>query len=180
MSEADDAYIIPIKIILPVTHIHAVPENGTYQQFNYILLHTNDSAYHKHFFNDEPDILYPENKTDTPPTHTLDNTDELLNVNVTKYESSKNSSDNDNLILIDSDGYRYQRNKQYKIFNENGDLEVEFEDLIPIRSVEIKSTAVNDFNGTPDGRHNDQVITDSDEQYDEHYGKILQWLHYYL
>lgn len=207
-DESDDsAYIIPIKIILPAPHIHARPDNGTFEQFNYILLQTNDSAYHAHLANDKPDILYPEQSEQhqqqqvnvtradaKPPTDEsdLEILDFANNTNAgggsgsgagpTSPSSLLPTPDTDtdvanfSINLIDSDGFRYQRTKQYRIMDDNGDVAVEFEEVAAIRPVEeifITST-------TAKSMARQQSEASNDEQYDEHYSKILQWILYKL
>lgn len=91
----DSAYIIPIKIILPVAHVHAVPENGTYEQFNYILLQTNDSTYHGHLSNDKPDILHVQNATSADEQHTTHRPDNSSSSAALGHDDD-NNGDHDN------------------------------------------------------------------------------------
>lgn len=238
LNEDDNAYIIPIKIILPITHIHKISENDSFVQYDYILLQTNDTSYHAHFNNDKPVILFPENKTKSSPTFTS-NEQKLnvlpLNITVTTEDTiavgngtiyststisgesiinvtnsnnnnnislSRNNSSNDNSsnisgrisinasesneqpILVDSDGYRYQRIKQYKIFNDVGEVAVEFEDIVPARTI-TETTTICEKGNIASGRNiqDSSVSTETasnSEEYDEHYGKILQWINYTL
>lgn len=214
-DESDDsAYIIPIKIILPAPHIHAGPDNGTFQQFNYILLQTNDSAYHAHLANDKPDILYPQQpeqkqkqqqnvtRADAkPPTDESDleildfanNTNTNINgggsgsgsgadpMTLSSLLPSRNTDTdvaNFSVNLIDSDGFQYQRTKLYQIMDDNGDVAVEFEEVAAIRPVEeviVTSTTAKSM-----ARQNEASSSSADEQYDEHYSKILAWISYKL
>lgn len=207
-NEDDDAYIIPIRIILPVVHVHAIPENSTFTQYNYIILQTNDTSYHQHVDTDKSDILIPEDRskilstllnvlplnetaavTTTEPKTMPSTTDgndisssteskpdirnsSSNNSKLSNNNNSENSIRKEPVILFASDGFRYQRGKQYKIFNDVGDVVVEFEDIVPYRSVEITTIP-------PTARSTDESDA-YNAKYDEHYGKILQWLSYSL
>lgn len=202
----DSAYIIPIKIILPIPHIHAVPENGTFEQFNYILLQTNDSAYHGHLANDKPDILYPQNVTHvdgqqpqrpassanknntaiTPTTNaainnsTQTNLDDLdlANGMINGSGSGAEPIDDNNIVtnrtihLVDRDGFLYQHTKKYKILDDDGKVAVEFGEVAVIRPIEESIV-------TTTARSTGRQQTD-DEQFDDHYSQILQWIQYKL
>lgn len=66
-SEEDKAYIIPLKIILPIEHAHPVGGNASsvedneiqrhYLKYKYLMLKTNDANYHGHLANDQPERL---------------------------------------------------------------------------------------------------------------------------
>lgn len=59
----DKAYVIPIRVILPIEHAHAEPltsdENieSIYLKYNYLMLKTNDITYHEHLDTDRPEKL---------------------------------------------------------------------------------------------------------------------------
>lgn len=155
----DDAYIIPIKIILPVTHVHAVPENNTFERFEFIVLRTGDPHYHEHLPNDFPDVLLPDNQT--------------FEGNGTDFENVTVVS-SDGRTLVDQEGYRYQRTKLNQIPNELGDVVHEFEDITEVRTFDAPATTARN------SKESVEPMGENDEKYDEHYGKILKWIHYYL
>lgn len=205
-SESNEAYVIPLKIILPVPHVHTVaPENGTFQRFNYILLKINDSAFHEHFAYDKPLHLFPLSEStsssssssisiDTTPTSADSTSERDSDTQTTPFGSdneiyrhrdrhTRNQSDTA-VLLTDSEGYRYQRGKLHQILNETGDIVAEFEDISPARvevPAEMNSNRVISsarelqFDGTTE-----EPVAANDDAYDEHYGKMLQWIHYHL
>lgn len=184
----DSSYIIPIKIILPAPHIHAVPGNGTFEQFNYILLLTNDSSYHGHLDNGAPDILYPMNVSPIdykPPTNEIDveETDIGNNSNGSGSGAGPISDliNTTNVIvnLVDSDGYQYQRTKKYRILDKNGDLAIEYEEIAAFRPKDETNVATTTVSSV--GRQQNEAESNmASEQYDDHYSKILQWISYKL
>lgn len=62
-SPEDKAYVIPIRVILPIEHAHAQPRtsdddlDSTYFKYNYLMLKTNDINYHEHLDTDRPEKL---------------------------------------------------------------------------------------------------------------------------
>lgn len=193
-SESNEAYEIPLKIILPVAHVHAHAQgNGTFERFNYILLKVNDSAYHEHFAYDKPLHLFPVNGStnNTTPT-SVDSTSERDNLTQTTTFSGDNEihrnvqntrNRSDVVLLADREGYRYQRGKLHQILNETGEVVAEFEDInyARIEVPEMKSNRVASsarklqLEGTTE-----EPDAANDDAYDQHYGKMLQWIHYHL
>lgn len=214
-SESNEAYEIPLKIILPVPHVHAnvnAPDNGTFERYNYILLKVNDSAFHEHFAYDKPLHLFPVSQsmpssstsgntsdgssisisTTTPTSTDKTSTSEQDNVtqSTTPYGSDneiyrrRSANQSDSIALLsDSEGYRYQRGKLHQILNETGDIVAEFED-IHYAHIEVPETNSNrvvsggrelQFDATTE-----EPIAANDDAYDQHYGKMLQWIHYHL
>lgn len=186
----DSAYIIPIKIILPAPHIHAIPGNGTFEQFNYILLQTNDSAYHGHLETGKPDILYPQNGTHAaskPPTNDIE-VEEFDIVNCTNGNGRGSGSGpipehnvpNITVNLVDSEGYQYQRTRQYQILDDSGNVAVEYEEVAAVRPKEEPIIITSTTMGSTGRQQNEEESNAASEQYDEHYSKILQWISYKL
>lgn len=181
--EPDDAaYIIPIKIILPAPHIHAMPDNSTFEQFNYILLQTNDSSYHAHLANDKPDILFPQNGTRAETTTPTNHAELELVANGSGSGSDSEAGGEPDIAnitanLVDSEGFQYQRTKKYQILNDDGGVVIEFEEVAALRPVEtpIVTTAKSTAR-----QQSDPASNSAEEQYDEHYSKILQWIPYKL
>lgn len=62
-SPEDQAYVIPIRVIIPIEHAHAQPRtseddlDNTYLKYNYLMLKTNDINYHEHLDTDRPEKL---------------------------------------------------------------------------------------------------------------------------
>ncbi|XP_063706861.1 uncharacterized protein LOC134835817 [Culicoides brevitarsis] len=55
MIEEDDSnFSIPLRIILPVEHLHYNKAEDTYSKYNYVVLNTDDQSEHKHLDHDEP------------------------------------------------------------------------------------------------------------------------------
>lgn len=53
-SNDNDNYSIPLRIILPVEHLHYNAADETYSKYNYILLNTEDQSFHGHLEDDTP------------------------------------------------------------------------------------------------------------------------------
>lgn len=201
-SQSNEAYAIPLKIILPVPHVHALaPENRTFQRFNYILLKVNDSAFHEHFAYDKPMHLFPVSESTnnsstitntTTPTYG-DSSSERDNFTRTtpfgsdneiyrNYHNTRSNSDAA-VLLTDSEGYRYQRGKLHQILNENGDIVNEFEDIHYARIEGSDMTSNRDDSSARElqlDRTTEEPVAANDDAYDQHYGKMLQWIHYHL
>lgn len=205
-SQSNEAYAIPLKIILPVPHVHALaPENGTFQRFNYILLKVNDSAFHEHFAYDKPVHLFPVsestnnsdssssiNLSTTTPTYG-DSTSERDSFTQTTpfggdneiYRNYHNTNGNSDaaVLLTDSEGYRYQRGKLHQILNESGVIVNEFEDIHYARIEEADTKSNRDVSSARElqlDRTTEEPAAANDDAYDQHYGKMLQWVHYHL
>lgn len=200
-NQSNEAYAIPLKIILPVPHVHALaPENGTFQRFNYILLKVNDSAFHEHFAYDKPMHLYPlsestnnSSSSSIPNTTTPtdgDSTSERDNFTQTTPFGSDNEiyrnyhNSDASVVLTDSEGYRYQRGKLHQILNESGDVVNEFEDIQYARIEEPDMKSNRDVSNARelqlDRTTTEEPVAANDDAYDQHYGKMLQWIHYHL
>lgn len=50
----NDNYSIPLRIILPVEHLHYSSADKTYSKYNYIILNTKDQSFHGHLESDTP------------------------------------------------------------------------------------------------------------------------------
>lgn len=166
----DDAYIIPIQIILNSEHAHLLPDadnqNGTkYVKFDYILLRTNDSTAHEHLINDKTEFLK------------IDETFESSLLNTTTNSTRK-------YFVNEKTGQHYESNIEHKIFNENGKIAVQFDEL---KFVKNKQDEEDDTLMSGIMKHEETIVdavsptsSDIDQKNDEHYGKILQWIHFNL
>lgn len=215
-----DSYVVPLKIILPVEHVHKIAENGSFARFNYILLKVDDPTYHEHIKNsDKSDLLLPVNENSATPTlidvdsggttETINQIAHVKSDGVAKEMLDPNNSDGanatsksaakNNVTLIDADGFRYKLGKHYRISDDDEDnnntknndtLVVEFDDIammlpeIPptITKEPISKRILDDDSAVPKVTQTDdtQRNTASTDQYEGHYAKIFQWLHYHL
>lgn len=172
----DDAYIIPIKVILHAEHVHqSSDDNGTFLKFNYILMQTNDTSYHGHFESDEHadrlKLLRTENVTfsttaepdvDSMPTSSVSPTMPVMDV------------------LVDENGEQYEQINERTVVNDEG--------VVVSQYNEIAWKRRNDQEMYTQLRLSDEEIveadramsSESDQENDRHYSKILPWIHYYL
>lgn len=194
-SSSYASYVVPLKIILPIEHVHKSEKNNSYERFNYILLKVDDANYHEHISSDNSDILYPVDRyttpaeTVTPTASNHDSNDEMVTstVNVFDTNGSENHSnaiktDQNDFVLVDSQGYRYELGSHFHIMDEFKSGVVEFDDLQMIRPNISKTT----------NQITKRILADEEpakslsdtqlniDQYEGHYAKIFQWLHYHL
>lgn len=221
-STSDAPYVIPLKIILPVEHVHKSKTNNSFVRYNYILLKVDDITYHEHIASDNSEILFPvENRQTSKPTETQTETEMFTSmqpdsdneqeaatnavttaVTVTEQatatatvtanvfdingnEHTVNSAQND-IVLVDSQGYRYELAHHIKIMDEFETNVVEFDSIAMIRpkvdsklnSNQATKRILNDDDEQQqiDHENNDMNVS----QYERHYAKIFQWLHYHL
>lgn len=194
-----NSYVIPLKIILPVEHVHK-SENESFKRYNYILLKVDDPTYHDHVHNDKSDYLLPvrENLDSTSPTSlftdtdNVDTTTDVLNEiaqtkpidTLTPDNATKVA--NSNTVLIDPDGFRYALGKHYKINDDTGASVVEFDDIAmilpetPNTKTEKESVSKRVLQDDSWQKDDTSQKASNSEQYEEHYAKIFQWLHYHL
>lgn len=195
------SYLIPLKIILPVEHVHKTSDNHSFTRYNYILLKSDDPSFHEHINTDNSDLLISVNANNVL-TLTSDNTDIIdTTTDTTNDKSSKTvinetrtdgdekiktasaeSETNLETILVDTQGYRYELTKHHEIMNENGEAAVVFDDIGMVRPQDdikkhISRRIEND---------DDQILENNDfapnatRLYERHYMKIFGWLHYQL
>lgn len=193
-SDSNDGFIVPLKIILPIRHAHAnASSNSSYEQFNYVVLKSNDSAFHEHLSDDKPLHLFPaRNKSVEHATPTTDNSIIADKSNGTSTTVNSGATTNGNEIdrhddkvidiWADNDGFRYKKLKQHRIYNEAGDQVVEFDEFVYDSQEEVtvpSNRLVEDGRDLSDDEGN---LDDSnaEDMYDYHYAKIMAWLHYQL
>lgn len=209
-SSSYSSYVIPLKIILPVEHLHKSNETNSFARYNYILLKMDDPSYHQHIYSDNSDILVPEQSKKQTPTqipisssdsssdtsiNNIEITTEMLNdksnikINETEIDIDENGSADK--ILIDTQGYRYELGKHYKIMNENGAaVDVEFDDIEMVRprpmnkqKIQISRRIQTDDDEVKieNGGGDSKIASDQTTGlYEGHYMKIFGWLHYQL
>lgn len=173
----DDAYIIPIRIIINAEHAHLQQNdaiNGTkqYVKYDYILLQTNDSTLHKHFDNDSPDMLQIDETFQSLP----------LSLNSTKTNSTRK------YFINEKTGQNYESKIEHTILDEQGEIAVQFDELKAVRKKQDEEDDAM-MSGINLKHEQDTIVdtaavaptsSDIDQKNDEHYGKILQWIHYNL
>lgn len=200
-SSSYASYVVPLKIILPVEHVHKSAKNDSFERFNYILLKVDDVSYHEHIYSDNSDFLFPVRRNTSLPTLTSasDNDSDIdsnteastMALNSVDSEGSETSAEtyqqrdetNDN-ILVDSQGYRYKLGKHYQLLNEYGTAVVEFDDLLLDRSESPKKkTTTNQITKrvlNDDDAPTTKADPHNNKNHEQHYAKIFQWLHYHL
>lgn len=198
-SSSYASYVIPIKIILPIEHVHRSEKNDSFERFNYILLKTDDVSYHEHIYSDNSDLLLPVNRSAHLPTYGAESdntgnteafttapnadTDENGNSAVTDGQQQGKSDDN---ILVDSQGYKYELGKHYQISDEYGTDVVEFDDIAMVlpktsnkpNTNQITKRVLDDDAASSTSKVDQQKRIN--QQHEDHYAKIFQWLHYHL
>lgn len=202
-SASDAPFVIPLKIILPVEHVHKSTINNSFVRYKYILLKVDDASYHEHIPSDNSEILFPVDNGQTSNTtemftsvQDIDNEHEATtpasavtaaNVfDIDGNEHAANSAQND-IVLVDSQGYHYALSHHVKIMDEFETNVVEFDSIAMVRAKVDSKSNLNPNQVTK------RILSDDDEQqidhekndlnisqYERHYAKIFQWLHYHL
>lgn len=194
------SYLIPLKIILPVEHVHKTSDNHSFSRYNYILLKSDDPSFHEHIDTDNSDLLISVNANNvltsiSDNTDIIDTTTETPNdkssqtvMSETKANDSQSienastgSEKSLKTILVDTQGYRYELTKHHEIMNENGEAVVEFDDIGMVRPQsqdDIKKHISRRIENDDDPKleNNDNTT----RLYEGHYMKIFSWLHYQL
>lgn len=180
-TNSDDvAFIVPIKVILHAEHVHQDPsDNATFLKFNYILMRTNDTAYHGHF---EPDdkaerltSLMNGNETNIQQNDT--------NVDTEQEDLISTSSVSPLGVLVNENGEQYEQINEQTIVNDDG--------VIVDRYNEIawKNRNAEEPNSQPNINENKEnkeipvdraISSETDQENDRHYSQILQWIHFNL
>lgn len=198
------SYVIPLKIILPLEHVHAPKEDGSYDRYNYILLRTDDVAHHEHIYSDNPDVLIPvhanqhrrmpsfmESGGSTSTKTTMMDDDGLANADdesttgiVESMTSLTNKTDADNsLVLSDAIGFKYGLGRHYQILDEMKNIVVEFDDVIVARTQQTDSSTIDDVDTEHtlsfDEEEQTRALSSVDaEIISAHYQKLYQWLNW--
>ncbi|XP_031618154.1 uncharacterized protein LOC116337615 [Contarinia nasturtii] len=200
-SSSYASYVVPLKIILPVEHVHRSIKNDSFERFNYILLKVDDASYHEHINSDNSDFLLPVEpvnrnisptdsvKTVSESEYNADTTPNMINVVEPDRKIDFNTGqyiqrDDSDAILVDADGYKYELAKHYEIVNEQGESVGEFDEIAMLRS---------DDSDRPHNQISKRILVDeqikpttestenaNSDQYEAHYAKIFQWIHYHL
>lgn len=140
--------------------------NGThYVKFDYILLRTNDTIAHDHLANDKPEIL--KITTDT----TFDASPLTNATNATRKH-----------FVNEQTGQHFESKIEHTILDDQNKVAVQFDELTLVKKEEDEQ-----IDAMLSGKHQQDAAaavsptsSDIDQKNDEHYGKILQWIHYNL
>lgn len=200
-SSSYASYVVPLKIILPVEHVHKSQKSNSFERYNYILLKVDDVSYHEHIHSDTREILYPLNRLTSPPEELVSASDNDNNIEATtntlnifdadgnEYSTISTKSDKNGGVLVDSQGYRYELKNHFQIVDEQKN--VEFDEIAVARSKVPQKLESNPIPKRISIDHSNSIATTvidsnhqnshiSADQYERHYAKIFQWLHYHL
>ncbi|XP_037044500.1 uncharacterized protein LOC119080318 isoform X2 [Bradysia coprophila] len=176
-SSDDDAYIIPIKVILHAEHVHQSPDdNGTFLKFNYILMRTNDTSYHGHFDTDENAerlklFRNEDNRTDIQFNSTSEPDDSS-----TAPSSSISPLD----VFVNENGDQYDRLNEQIIVNEDGVVVSRYNEIAWKRQNDHEVTAQPKDTIGQDESGDRAMSSEIDQENDRHYSQILPWIHFNL
>lgn len=165
----DDAYIVPINVILHAEHVHQSPsDNDTFLKFNYILLKTNDSSYHGHFKTDEEaehlKLLTNENDPNVQFNVTNEQDDLISTSSVSPID-----------VLVNEYGEQYDQINEQTIINDDGVIVARYNEIAwRRRNYHANANEYREFN------MDKAMSSESDQQNDRHYSQILQWIHFNL
>uniref|UniRef100_A0A1B0GHI3 Selenoprotein P N-terminal domain-containing protein n=2 Tax=Lutzomyia longipalpis TaxID=7200 RepID=A0A1B0GHI3_LUTLO len=164
--DGDEGFIIPIKVILPVEHIHHLGNQSTYTKYNYIVLRTDNATYHGHLNTDRGEKLtVDQNAINADGYYSTDNREVTTVQSLNFEEENEKEFEEEKLIYVNDKRDQYQKIKTYKIPIENG--QITFDEVSPLLG-EFEEF-VTEVNSTQDIK-----------QMDDHYEKLLQWLDYSL
>lgn len=171
----DEAYIVPIKVILHAEHVHQSPsDNETFLKFNYILMRTNETSYHGHFQTDEKaerlKLITNENSTNIPPLNVTNEQDDLIST------SSVSPMD----VLVNENGDQYNRINEQTIVDEDGVVVGRYNEITWKRRDYQDITALPNINENREVNADRAMSSESDQENDRHYSQILPWIHFNL
>lgn len=191
-SSGDLSYIIPLKIIIPVEHVHKSSKTNSYERYNHILLNADNISYHGHIHSDNPEILFPLNHSPERMISTVNDDNEATTNQPNIFDSDEIESDADlihtdknDVVLVDSQGYRYELKDHIQISDDQKSNVIEFDEIVMAHSKPSIEQSINQMSKRIHD-NTEQTTTDyrtnsiSADQYEEHYAKIFQWLHYHL
>lgn len=182
-DNSDLAYVIPIRIIIHAQHAHRDPNsNETFLKYDSMVLKSNDTNYHEHLRVDQPEPLKILELNHSLIMSKHDNETNALNLT----EGKNITEDVKPLKIMTNDkGEYFESVTQHTVHDENGKPVAEFEDLIPINLEQLYNANVPNeqqpiVRTTDDNDDVASSANDLDQKNDEHYGKILQWIHFNL
>lgn len=181
-DDADAGYLIPMKIILPVEHMHHADDNSTYTKYNYIVLMMENETYHEHLASDPGEILEIDQSqlpTTTPQTFIEVESMEdrptflsMLNNSLERRfemdEAEPNSGEE--LIFLDQQLNTYKKGKAYSVKVNDGNDTEDFDELVPVYNkvlafVNVMESSTSDY---------------IPQEIDNHYSLLLPWLDFLL
>lgn len=177
------SYEIPLKIILPIEHVHKSIDDDSYTRYNYILLTDGDLNAHEHIYSDNPDVLIPVHASKYGKVASFLQSSNTNDESTTDNENNNpiTPSDESSTALLDPLGFQFEVGKHYQIMDELNNTVVEFDD------VKLARTHTEENDDDVDTEH--IVSYDDDEQarsksnfdakiLSEHYKKLNQWLNW--
>lgn len=170
----DDAYVIPIKVILHAEHVHQSPsDSGTFLKFNYILMRTNDTSYHGHFETDEQaerlTRLNNENGTNVQFNVTDEQDDGISTSSMSPIE-----------VLVNENGDQYDQINEQTIVNDDGVIVDRFNEIAWKRRDYQEAITQPNVNENRVGSGDRAMSSETDQENDRHYSQILPWIHFNL
>lgn len=170
----DEAYIVPIKVILHAEHVHQSPsDNETFLKFNYILMRTNDTSYHGHFQTDEKaerlKLITNENGTNIQLNVTNEQDDLISTSSVSPMD-----------VLVNENGDQYNRINEQTIVNEDGVVVGRYNEIAWKRRDYQDITVLPNINENREANADRAMSSESDQENDRHYSQILPWIHFNL
>uniref|UniRef100_A0A7G3AWX9 Putative selenoprotein p n=1 Tax=Lutzomyia longipalpis TaxID=7200 RepID=A0A7G3AWX9_LUTLO len=129
--DGDEGFIIPIKVILPVEHIHHLGNQSTYTKYNYIVLRTDNATYHGHLNTDRGEKLtVDQNAINADGYFPSDNREVTTVQSLNFEEENEKDFEEEKLIYVNDKRDQYQKIKTYKIPIENG--QITFDEVSPL------------------------------------------------
>lgn len=170
----DEAYIIPIKVILHAEHVHQSPsDNETFLKFDYILMRTNDTSYHGHFQTDEEAERLKLRANEN-------NTNIQLNVTIEQDDLISTSSVSPMDVLVNENGDQYNRINEQTIVNDGGIVVGRYNEIAWKRRDFQEIIAQPNINENREVNADRAMSSESDQENDRHYSQILPWIHFNL
>lgn len=187
-TESDySSYVIPLKIILPVEHVHRSSDDESFARYNFILLKVDDVAYHEHIASDNPDTLIPvhankdsqmavtiQSTTAFEDSTSTDSSDDVSTTDRTEMVPVPHAAETS--ILVDPQGYRYELDRHYKIADESDNVLIEFDDIKVAQTGEKERWIDFEPEQSSIGSDDEQYRAMSSDFLSAHYRKLYQWL----
>lgn len=173
-NSEDDAYVIPIKVILHAEHVHqSASDNETFLKFNYILMRTNDTSYHGHFETDEQAERLTRLKNENSSNNQFNATDEQDDGIATSTASPVE-------VLVNDNGDQYDRINEQIIVNDDGAIVDRFNEIAWKRRDYQEAITQPNVNENKVGNGDRAMSSETDQENDRHYSQILPWIHFNL
>lgn len=179
-------FVIPIKITIPMEHVHYYVENDTFVKYNYVVLKTDDESYHQHLTSDSGEILYELSVNNESITvnksGNIEYIENMLNItDLRKKLMNKSINLNNTQIYVnEKNGEMYEKMKHHhlndNVFDELSLIEIDIQKYRTQHqnqsNREVETNA--DDNGTNLKIKNNRFRSQKDIA--KHYDQLLQWL----